>query len=228
MELALKVAADLATDVDINAHGTAPRWATRPGQAIKSVFDAYKIRQRLQLKTGRATRSAWQHRNGPVGAGLEPRGLAPTINYETPDPDCDLDYTPRRPRERKINIVMSESNFGFGGHNVARRRLVPQWSSTPRAANKTSRRTSARSDQPRCRAFACSARDLRQHRYCLRRLSCLYSSPQAAPVVSNAMTQSANAWLGVTGTPMTGNPAPRPPAGPGNGGNRPATVRQGG
>jgi 3-oxoacyl-(acyl-carrier-protein) synthase len=42
----------------------------------------------------------------------------PTINYHTPDPDCDLDYTPNEPRQRKLRAVMSNS-FGFGGHNAS-------------------------------------------------------------------------------------------------------------
>ena len=42
--------------------------------------------------------------------------LPPTINYETPDPDCDLNYTPNEPQEREVNYFLSNS-LGFGGHN---------------------------------------------------------------------------------------------------------------
>jgi 3-oxoacyl-(acyl-carrier-protein) synthase len=49
---------------------------------------------------------------------LQDEVLPPTINYETPDPECDLDYVPNQPRQLKAQRVMSNS-FGFGGHNAS-------------------------------------------------------------------------------------------------------------
>jgi 3-oxoacyl-[acyl-carrier-protein] synthase II len=43
--------------------------------------------------------------------------LPPTINYETPDPECDLDYIPNQPRAADVEVVVNNS-FGFGGHNA--------------------------------------------------------------------------------------------------------------
>jgi 3-oxoacyl-[acyl-carrier-protein] synthase II len=109
-------------DVDhINAHGTStPLNDAAETMAIKKVFGdrAYKI-------PVSATKSMTGHLLGGAGAveavisilslvhGIAP----PTINYETPDPDCDLDYVPNQARQVPIEVVMSNS-FGFGGTNA--------------------------------------------------------------------------------------------------------------
>jgi len=109
-------------DVDhINAHGTStPLNDAAETMAIKKVFGdrAYKI-------PVSATKSMTGHLLGGAGAveaviailslvhGMAP----PTINYETPDPDCDLDYVPNQARQVPIEVVMSNS-FGFGGTNA--------------------------------------------------------------------------------------------------------------
>lgn len=48
---------------------------------------------------------------------IETQTIPPTINYQTPDPDCDLDYTPNKSVKSEVNYAMSNS-FGFGGHNA--------------------------------------------------------------------------------------------------------------
>jgi len=105
----------------INAHGTStPLNDKNETAAIKIVFreQAYNI-------PISSTKSMTGHLLGAAGAieallcvkALEKNILPPTINYETPDPECDLDYVPNKPREKELTHVMSNS-FGFGGHNA--------------------------------------------------------------------------------------------------------------
>ncbi len=115
--------ADLAPEtVDyINAHGTSTLYNDRiESLAIKKVFGQHAYRMAVS-----STKSMTGHLLGAAG-GLEAvasvlaidRGsIPPTINYEYPDSDCDLNYTPNKAVEREINTVMSNS-FGFGGQNA--------------------------------------------------------------------------------------------------------------
>jgi 3-oxoacyl-(acyl-carrier-protein) synthase len=50
-------------------------------------------------------------------AALQNNLIPPTINYETPDPDCDLNYSPNQATEKEVSTVLSNT-FGFGGHNA--------------------------------------------------------------------------------------------------------------
>ena len=106
----------------INAHGTStPLGDKAETAAVKRVFGSHA--KRLALSS---TKSQLGHTLGASG-GIElviccltlDRGvIAPTINLENPDPDCDLDYTPREAREARLDVVMS-NNFAFGGHNAS-------------------------------------------------------------------------------------------------------------
>ncbi len=123
MTMALRDAG-LGTDaIDyINAHGTStPLGDKAETAAVKRVFGPHA--KRLALSS---TKSQLGHTLGASG-GIElvvcalslDRGvIAPTINLDTPDPDCDLDYTPKVAREARIRVAMS-NNFGFGGHNAS-------------------------------------------------------------------------------------------------------------
>ena len=105
----------------INAHGTStPLGDKAETQAIKRVFGEHASKLAIS-----STKSALGHSLGASGGieavilskSLQTSVIAPTINYETPDPDCDLDYTPNEAKELDIKIAMSNS-FGFGGHNA--------------------------------------------------------------------------------------------------------------
>ena len=105
----------------INAHGTStPAGDVLEVQAIKSVFSAHA--RRLAVSS---TKSMTGHLLGAAGAieaiatvlALQQGILPPTMNLETPDPECDLDFVPNQAREQQVDIALSNS-FGFGGHNA--------------------------------------------------------------------------------------------------------------
>jgi 3-oxoacyl-[acyl-carrier-protein] synthase II len=106
----------------INAHGTSTPLGDRAEtRAIKNVFGDYAGRLSIS-----STKSQLGHSLGASGGielvitvkALQQRVVPPTINLDTPDPECDLDYTPNQPRERRLRAAMSNS-FGFGGHNAS-------------------------------------------------------------------------------------------------------------
>ncbi len=109
-------------DIDyINAHGTStPLNDKFETAAIKTVFGqhAYKLNvSSTKGMTGHALGAAGGLETIICALALKNGIIPPTINYENPDPDCDLNYTPNKAVERKINIAVN-INLGFGGHNA--------------------------------------------------------------------------------------------------------------
>jgi 3-oxoacyl-[acyl-carrier-protein] synthase II len=121
MRKAIQDAGLQPTDIDyINAHGTSTRYNdAKETLAIKRLLGEHAYRVPVS-----STKSVTGHLLGAAGAveaaicvlALQHQTIPPTINYEHPDPECDLDYVPNTPRPATLRYVMTNS-FGFGGHN---------------------------------------------------------------------------------------------------------------
>ena len=122
MQRAIKDAGIAPEEIDyINAHGTSTPYNDKfETLAIKKVFGDYAYKTPVS-----STKSMTGHALGAAGGleavfsvlALDQGKIPPTINYEHPDPDCDLDYVPNAAREADLNYVLS-NNFGFGGTNA--------------------------------------------------------------------------------------------------------------
>ena len=122
IDIALKNARINADEIGyINAHGTATRLNDiSETKAIKAAFG-----QRAYQVPISSTKSMTGHMMGATGAlevifcmlAIRDNVIPPTINFQTPDPECDLDYIPNEAREAKISTASSNA-FGFGGHNA--------------------------------------------------------------------------------------------------------------
>lgn len=122
MSLAMERAGILPSDVSyINAHGTStPLGDPAETQALKRALGDHAYQVPIS-----STKSMTGHLSGGAGAleavisiqALRNNVIPPTINLETPDPECDLDYVPNVARQADLEYVLSNS-FGFGGHNA--------------------------------------------------------------------------------------------------------------
>ena len=106
----------------INAHGT----STQMNDKVETLVIKKALGEEAARKVAiSSTKSMTGHLLGGTGAletvacakAIETGVIPPTINYTTPDPDCDLDYTPNTARERKVDVALNNS-LGFGGHNA--------------------------------------------------------------------------------------------------------------
>ena len=122
MDMAIKDAGLKPTDINyINAHGTSTKLNDQiETLAIKKLFGDHAKKVPIS-----STKSMTGHLLGAAGGielvacimSIRDNMVHPTINYETPDPDCDLDYVPNAARKVQVNVALSNS-LGFGGHNA--------------------------------------------------------------------------------------------------------------
>ncbi len=122
MQMALDDAHVDASEVDyVNAHGT----STPLGDAAETRVMKLALGEENARKTPiSSTKGSTGHCLGGAGAveaifstlAIQRGTLPPTINYEVPDPQCDLDYIPNEARSADVRVAISNS-FGFGGHN---------------------------------------------------------------------------------------------------------------
>lgn len=123
MQAVLEDARIKPEDVDyLNMHGTSTSLGDlAETKAIKRVFGEHAYKMNLS-----STKSMMGHLLGAAGAvesiasilAIVHNRIPPTINFENPDPDCDLNYTFNKPVERTVNVAISNA-FGFGGHNTS-------------------------------------------------------------------------------------------------------------
>ena len=123
MELALRSARVSAEEVDyINLHGT----STRQNDRVETIAVRALLGGRAKEVPASATKSMIGHSQGASGAagvvatilGMREGFLPPTINYEAPDPECDLDYVPNRARPARARLALCNC-IGFGSKNSA-------------------------------------------------------------------------------------------------------------
>jgi 3-oxoacyl-[acyl-carrier-protein] synthase II len=123
MRLSMRDAGVNPEEVDyINAHGTSTPFNDKSeSQAIKSVFGEHAYKLHVS-----STKSMTGHLLGAAGAveaivtalATHHDLVPPTINYEFPDPDCDLQYVPNKHIQKEVQVAISNT-FGFGGHNAS-------------------------------------------------------------------------------------------------------------
>uniref|UniRef100_A0A7S3P9I8 3-oxoacyl-[acyl-carrier-protein] synthase n=1 Tax=Amphora coffeiformis TaxID=265554 RepID=A0A7S3P9I8_9STRA len=127
MEMAINMSGMDKNDVSyLNAHGTSTAYNDKfETMAIKTVFgdhatakDGSFVVSSIKCVTGHTLGAAGGLEAVAVAKAIKNNVVPPTTNYDTPDPDCDLDYVPNVKREMTVKAAMS-TNLGFGGHNAA-------------------------------------------------------------------------------------------------------------